>query len=191
MLTRTGRATGETRLVPAGNRRSRVGPKTGGDGKWVADERVADVRSAALRRGSARGAKSPRCRRFSDRKGGKDGVTKTSKSLQDLRTRIFLKAKADRNWRFRRLCVHACKTDKLSEACEMARPNGGAPDIDSVTFETIEEAGREACLDRIQVELVTWTYLPSRNRQVEIPKDGGKVRTLGIPTSGTEWCRER
>ena len=109
-------------------------------------------------------------------------MTKTSTSLQDLRRRIYLKAKADQDWRFWGLYVHVCKTETLSEAYEMARRNGGAAGIDGVTFEAIEEAGREAFLDGIRGELVSRTYLPSRNRQVEIPKDGGKVRTLGIPT---------
>ena len=109
-------------------------------------------------------------------------MTKTSISLQDLRRRIYLKAKADQNWRFWGLYVHVCKTETLSEAYEMARRNGGAAGIDGVMFEAIEEAGREAFLGGIRGELVSQTYLPSRNRQVEIPKDGGKVRTLGIPT---------
>ena len=60
-MTRTDRATGEALLVPAGNRRSKVGPITGSTGKWVEDERVADGRVIALRRGNARGAKAPCC----------------------------------------------------------------------------------------------------------------------------------
>ena len=109
-------------------------------------------------------------------------MTKTSISLQDLRRRIYLKAKADQNWRFWGLYVHVCKTETLNEAYETARRNGGAAGIDGVTFEAIEKAGREAFLDGIRGKLVSRTYVPSRNRQVEIPKDGGKVRTLGIPT---------
>ena len=38
-------------------------------------------------------------------------MTKTSISLQDLRRRIYLKAKADQNWRFWGLYVHVCKTE--------------------------------------------------------------------------------
>jgi RNA-directed DNA polymerase len=39
----------------------------------------------------------------------------------------------------------------------------------------------EAFLVRLRDELVSRTYWPLRNRRVEIPKDGGKVRVLGIP----------
>ena len=109
-------------------------------------------------------------------------MTNTSIDLQDLRRRIYLKAKADQEWRFWGLYVHVCKTETLREAYKMARRNGGAAGIDGETFEAIEEAGREAFLDGIRDEMVSQTYRPSGNRKVEIPKDGGKVRTLGIPT---------
>ena len=59
-----------------------------------------------LRRGNSRGAKAPCCWRFSDNKEGKDGMTKTSIDLQDLRRRIYLKAKADPDWCFWGLYVH-------------------------------------------------------------------------------------
>ena len=63
-------------------------------------------------------------------------------------------------------------------------PSGttGSPGIDGVTFEAIEAGGVESFLERIRDELVTGEYLPQRNRRQEIPKDGGKVRVLGIPT---------
>jgi len=64
----------------------------------------------------------------------------------------------------------------------MAKRNNGAPGIDGVTFEAIEEAGLEAFLKQIQRELVSGTYRPMRNRRKEIPKEGGKVRVLGIPS---------
>jgi RNA-directed DNA polymerase len=39
----------------------------------------------------------------------------------------------------------------------------------------------EVFLEQIRGELVARTYQPLRNRHVAIPKDGGKVRVLGIP----------
>ena len=109
-------------------------------------------------------------------------MTKTSIDLQDLRRRIYLKAKADPDWCFWGLYVHVCKSETLQEAYKMARHNGGAAGIDGVTFAAIEEAGLEEFMDALRGELVSRTYRPSGNRQVEIPKDGGKFRTLGIPT---------
>ena len=67
-------------------------------------------------------------------------------SLQDLRRKIYLKAKADKAWRFWGLYVHVCKRETLQEAYKMAKRNNGAPGIDGVTFDAIEAAGREAFL---------------------------------------------
>ena len=65
----------------------------------------------------------------------------------------------------------------------MAKSNDGAPGIDGVTFDAIEESGAESFLRQIRDELVTNTYRPMRARKKEIPKDGGtKVRVLSIPT---------
>src|SRR5271169_658333 len=113
--------------------------------------------------------------------GGRDGMTKTSISLQDLRRRIYVKAKADKHKRFWGLYVHVCKMETLRAAYDMAKHNDGAPGIDGVTFEAIEESGLEEFLLDIQGELLSGMYLPMRNRKKKIPKDNGKVRVLGIP----------
>jgi RNA-directed DNA polymerase len=103
-------------------------------------------------------------------------------NLQDLRRRIYVKAKAEPTWRFWGLYVHVCKKETLHEAYQVARSNNGAPGIDGVTFEAIEESGRESFLKQIQDELVNHTYQPMPVRKKEIPKDGGtKVRVLSIP----------
>src|ERR1700730_10962575 len=103
-------------------------------------------------------------------------------SLQDLRRRIYVKAKAEPTWRFWGLYVHVCKIETLQEAYQMAKSNNGAPGIDGVTFDAIEESGVESFLNQIQDELVHETYQPMAVRKKEIPKDGGKVRVLSIPT---------
>jgi len=118
----------------------------------------------------------------SNNKEGKGEMTKTPISLQDLRRSLYVKAKAEPNWRFWGLYVHVCKMETLREAYQMAKSNDGAPGIDGVTFEAIEESGVESFLKQVQDELVSNTYRPMRARKKEIPKDGGKkVRVLSIP----------
>jgi RNA-directed DNA polymerase len=108
-------------------------------------------------------------------------MIKTPIDLQDLRRKIYTKAKADTAWRFWGLYVHVCKQETLHEAYALAKKNNGAPGIDGVTFEAIEDSGVEAFLKQIQDELAAHTYRPLRNRRQEIPKGDGKVRVLGIP----------
>ena len=101
--------------------------------------------------------------------------------LRDLRRKIYVKAKAEPEWRFWGLFVHVCKLETLREAYALAKRNDGSPGIDGVTFEAIEAGGAESFLEQIREELVKGEYLPLRNRRQEIPKDGGKVRVLRIP----------
>src|SRR6266446_6271813 len=118
----------------------------------------------------------------SNNMGGKGDMTKTPSSLQDLSKSLYDKAKAEPTKRFWGLYVHVCKKETLQEAYRMAKKNNGAPGIDGVTFEAIEESGAESFLQQIRDELITNTYRPMRVRKKEIPKDGGKVRTLSIPS---------
>ena len=108
-------------------------------------------------------------------------MTKASIDLQDLRRRIYVKAKAEPSWRFWGLYVHVCKMETLRVAYEMAKQNDGAPGVDGVTFEAIESQGAEALLGQLRDELTGHTYQPLPARRQEIPKDGGKVRVLSIP----------
>jgi len=117
----------------------------------------------------------------SDKKEGNRRMTKAPIGLQDLRKRIYIKAKAESQWRFWGLYVHVCKMETLHEAYAMARKNNGAPGIDGVTFAAIEQSGVEEFLLQIRDELVAFRYLPLAVRKKEIPKDGGKVRVLSIP----------
>ena len=112
---------------------------------------------------------------------GKDEMTKASIGLQDLRRRIYVKAKAEPSWRFWGLYVHVCKVETLRAAYEMAKQNDGAPGVDGVTFEAIEAQGAEALLEQLRDELTGRAYKPLPARRQEIPKDGGKVRVLSIP----------
>lgn len=109
-------------------------------------------------------------------------MTKAPISLQDLRQKLYAKAKAEESWRFWGLFVHVCKWETLHEAYRLAKANKGAPGIDGVSFEDIEAAGVAPFLEQIQHELVTGTYQPMRYRRTAIPKANGKgQRVLSIP----------
>ena len=108
-------------------------------------------------------------------------MTNTSVNLQELRRKMYFKAKAEETWRFWGLYVHVCKQETLCEAYRLAKLNEGAPGIDGITFEAIEESGVERFLQDLRDELLSETYRPQRNRRKEIPKDDGKFRVLGIP----------
>src|SRR5215467_3816507 len=109
-------------------------------------------------------------------------MTKASVNLQDLRRRIYVKAKADTSWRFWGLYVHVCEMETLREAYALAKKNDGAPGTDGVTFEAIEAQGVGAFLEQIRGELTGRSYVPLPARRQEIPKDGGsKVRVLSVP----------
>jgi RNA-directed DNA polymerase len=126
--------------------------------------------------------RGPAVRNSSANMGGRGGMIKTPIDLQDLRRKIYSKAKADTAWRFWGLYVHVCKRETLHEAYALAKKNNGAPGIDGVTFEAIEAGGVESFLEQLRDELAAHRYRPMRNRRQEIPKDGGKVRVLGIPS---------
>jgi len=108
-------------------------------------------------------------------------MTKAPGNLQELRRRIYRKAKSDKTHRFWGLFVHITKRETLEEAYRMAKRNGGAPGIDDQSFEDIEAMGRDVFLEDVRQALIAGKYEPKPNRKVEIPKSNGKVRMLQIP----------
>src|SRR3972149_3080201 len=109
-------------------------------------------------------------------------MIKPSVNLQELRRRIYRKAKAEKTRRFWGLYVHVCKMETLRAAYQAAKANDGTPGIDGESFQSIEARGVGKFLSVIREELLARTYQPSKNRRVEIPKGNGKTRRLGIPT---------
>jgi retron-type reverse transcriptase len=108
-------------------------------------------------------------------------MTKAPINLQELRRRIYRKAKSDKTHRFWGLFVHVTKVETLEEAYRIAESNGGAAGVDGLKFQDIELAGRSAFLAAVREDLITGRYKPMPNRRMEIPKGNAKVRTLQIP----------
>jgi len=109
-------------------------------------------------------------------------MTKPTISLQELRARIGRRAKSDPAHRFWGLYVHLTKLETLEAAYLDAKLNGGAPGADGETFEMIEERGRGEFLAELAGELRDGRYHPRAYRRREIPKEGGKVRVISIPS---------
>ena len=89
-------------------------------------------------------------------------MIKAPNELQDLRRRLYVKAKAEPSWRFWGLYVHVCKRETLAQAYRLAKENDGAPGIDGVTFEAIEAEGVDGFLEQLRAELAQRTYRPLR-----------------------------
>ena len=73
------------------------------------------------------------------------------------------------------------RRENLKAAYERVVRNGGAGGVDSRTVDDLKEQ-LQTDWPRIREQLLSGTYKPSPVRKVEIPKPGGGVRTLGIPT---------
>src|SRR4051812_49507273 len=67
-------------------------------------------------------------------------MTKAPSSLQELRRRIYRKAKSDKTHRFWGLFVHITKVETLEEAYRIAKSNGGTAGVDGPKFSEKESA---------------------------------------------------
>ena len=119
-------------------------------------------------------------------------MTKTPISLQDLRRRLYVKAKAEPSWRFWGLYVHVCKRETLREAYQLAKANDGAPGIDGVTFEAVEAGGVETFLDQLREELVrTDISTPDGHGRWRYRRAAARCASFRFHPFGTGWSRER
>src|SRR5215469_15808631 len=106
----------------------------------------------------------------------------TPEKIRSLQKKLYLKAKAEPDFRFYLLYDKVWREDILKHAYELARENDGAAGVAGVTFAAIEAAGLEEWLSGTGKMLRERTYRPDPVRRVMIPKPNGGERPLGIPT---------
>jgi RNA-directed DNA polymerase len=71
--------------------------------------------------------------------------------------------------------------DNLNRAFKRVRANKGAPGVDGMTVEELGEWARER-KEELTASLLDGSYRPQPVKGVQIPKPGGGMRQLGIPT---------
>ena len=79
------------------------------------------------------------------------------------------------------LMVHVLKDENLRKAVEAVKNNKGAPGIDKMPVDILDEYF-EANMENIKQSIWNKEYKPQPVRRVYIPKANGKKRPLGIPT---------
>jgi len=79
------------------------------------------------------------------------------------------------------LMEEVTRLDNLNRAYNQVRANKGAPGVDGMSVDDLK-AWIAPHADTLIASLLDGSYQPQPVRGVEIPKPGGGVRQLGIPT---------
>ena len=101
--------------------------------------------------------------------------------VQQLQNKLYRAAKSSRSRRFHALYDKLWRSDVLERAWSEVARNRGAPGVDGVTIEAIEDAGVGEFLARLGTSLRDGSYRPKPVRRVRIPKPDGGERLLGVP----------
>jgi|GEM_PF-6099043 len=104
--------------------------------------------------------------------------------VREMQTKLHRWAVADRGFRFDDVYNFVCDPATLVVAFERVAGNTGGrtPGVDGVRADHVRAFGAEAYLTHIQCLLKARTFRPLPVKERVIPKSGGKLRRLGIPT---------
>jgi len=80
-----------------------------------------------------------------------------------------------------RLMEEVCERENLEKAWKRVRANKGSPGVDGMTIGELPDYLREHW-PAIRERLLEGTFSPQPVKRVEIPKPGGGVRKLGVPS---------
>jgi RNA-directed DNA polymerase len=119
------------------------------------------------------------------RRGAQAGRPPQLRKVREMQAKLHRWAGQDPSRRFGDLFNLVCDLEFLAEAWFRVKANAGSrtPGIDKATVADIENRiGAGAFLEEIRGLLKSGRFRPVPVRQVMIPKKGGKLRKLGIPT---------
>ena len=100
-----------------------------------------------------------------------------------LQRTLYLAAKEKPGRRFHALYDKISREDIMTYAWMRVKANKGSAGVDKITIQSInEDYGEKRFIAETCGQLRNGTYRPKPVRRVDIPKDDGKTRPLGIPT---------
>lgn len=102
--------------------------------------------------------------------------------VRQLQRALYCKSKQEMDFRFYSLYDKLYCWDVLWEAWLQVKANNGAPGIDGKAIEEVVKEGGVGLIKQLQEQLYAQTYKFSPVRVVEIPKQNGGTRPLGIAT---------
>jgi len=105
----------------------------------------------------------------------------THPKVRKLQRTLYQQAKSKPNWRAWSLYADLCRREFVEEAMSRVYQNQGGMGCDGYSVQQMMEEW-ETFRNHLEEELKAKTYRPSPVLRVEIPKDNGGVRQLGIPT---------
>ena len=85
---------------------------------------------------------------------------------------------------------YVVRRENMLQAWSQVKANKGAPGIDGVTIEEFSDFAMTNW-EGIKASLLEGSYTPTPVKRVEIPKDNGGVRKLGIPTAFSQCTSHR
>ena len=100
-------------------------------------------------------------------------MTQPLDKVRSLQEKLYAAAKANPTRRFGTIRDRVTRWDVMVRAWEEVRRNRGAPGVDGVTIDAVEERGVEAFLRELRTQLRDGTYRPTPVRRVMIPKRSG------------------
>lgn len=106
----------------------------------------------------------------------------TIDKVRQLQRKLYRSAKQCNKRKFHALYDKIYRMDILQEAWKRVKVSKGAGGVDQVTLADVEEYGVNRFLEEIAHTLKSGTYRPMPARRVNIPKENGKIRPLGLPT---------